>query len=111
MSFKWVLFARRKAGLTHEEFREHYEQVHAPLVMRLLPGVRRYVRNYLLPTPGMPERPYDVVTEFWFDSAEDAAAARAWYAADESQTLQRDEMSFMDRDTMIMYDSAECGSA
>ena len=103
---KWVLFVRRRAGLTPAQFRDHYETVHAPLAMRLLP-IRRYVRNYLLPTPGMPDPPYDVMTEFWFDSAEEAAAARAWYAADESQTLQRDEMTFMDRDSMIMYDAEE----
>ena len=106
---KWVLFVRRKQGLTIEEFRDHYENVHAPLAKRLLP-IRRYERNYLLPTPLMPDPPYDVVTEFWFDSAEDAQAARDWYAADETQTLQRDEAAFMDRDSMIMYDAEERAS-
>jgi len=104
---KWMLFVRRKPGLTHEAFRAHYEQVHAPLAMRLLPGIRRYVRNYLLPTPHMPDPAWDAISEFWFDSPEAAQAARDWYAADATQTLQRDEMAFMDRDSMIMYDVAE----
>lgn len=107
---KWVLLVRRKPGITPEQFRDHYENTHAPLAMRLLPGVRRYVRNYLLPTPHMPDPPYDAVTEFWFDSAQDAQAARDWYAADTEQTLQNDEMTFMDRDTMIMYDAHEAQS-
>lgn len=103
---KWMLFVRRKPGISAEAFRDHYENVHAPLAMSLLP-IRRYVRNYLLPNAHVPEPPYDVVTEFWFDSEADAEATRAWYAADKTERLQKDEMTFMDRSSIMVYDAEE----
>ena len=71
---KLILFVKRKPGLTHEQFRAHYESTHAPLARRVLPWLDRYTRNFLTPFPGQPEPPYDCVTEFWF---KDEAALRA----------------------------------
>ncbi|HKX78203.1 MAG TPA: EthD domain-containing protein [Novosphingobium sp.] len=104
MGVKWVMFVRRRKGLSHQEFREHYEGVHVPLAMKLLPWIKRYVRNYFPPDS---DTGFDVATEFWFDSEADEAATKAWYAADESQTLQRDEETFMDRDTIRLFTVVE----
>ena len=37
----------RKEGLTHEQFVEHWVNVHAPLA-RAVPGLRRYVLTHVL---------------------------------------------------------------
>jgi hypothetical protein len=44
---KMIALFRRKAGVTPEEFREHYETRHAPLAMRLFPYFKDYRRNYV----------------------------------------------------------------
>ena len=108
---KLILFVKRKPGLTHEQFRAHYESTHAPLARRVLPWLDRYTRNFLTPFPGQPEPPYDCVTEFWF---KDEAALRAsieWTRSEAGQVLARDEENFMDRPTMITFlaDEVESG--
>ena len=34
MTVQVILFLTRKPGLTHEQFREHYENPHAPLARK-----------------------------------------------------------------------------
>jgi len=103
---KAVLMAKRRSGLSREEFRERYESGHAPLALRTLPTVRRYVRNYLEPTDGV-EPPFDVITEFWYDDAEGQAETRRIYLSDPAQVLQNDEEEFMDRASMITFSVIE----
>jgi uncharacterized protein (TIGR02118 family) len=97
--YKVILFVRRKEGLSREQFRQRYEDGHAPLARKVLPQLRRYVRNYVTDSPGW-EADFDVVTEFWFDSEQDHQAVRAFYASEEGQVLIRDEAEFMDRSSM-----------
>jgi hypothetical protein len=68
--YKVMLFVRRKDGLTREQFRRRYEEGHAPLARKVLPQLRRYVRNYVTDSPGW-EADFDVIIEFWFDSERD----------------------------------------
>ena len=72
---KGIALLKRKPGLSPEEFRRHYEEVHAPLVRRLLPCIKRYVRNYVtvrpFPSSGG-EVEFDCVTEQWFEGMEGA---------------------------------------
>ena len=98
-----MLFVKRKPGLSHEEFRAHYESTHAPLATRSLPHLFRYARNYLVPFPGQPDPPYDCVTEFWFDDAAGLKASIEWTRSAEGQVLARDEENFMDRPTMLTF--------
>jgi hypothetical protein len=53
MMEKLILFVKRKPGLTHEQFRAHYESTHAPLAKRTLSKwLVHYERNFLSPLPG-----------------------------------------------------------
>jgi hypothetical protein len=63
---KLLIFLKRRPGLSREEFRSYYESNHAPLCLKYMAGVERYVRRYLEPAPGMPEMEADVITEVWF---------------------------------------------
>jgi uncharacterized protein (TIGR02118 family) len=98
---KTILFVKRRADLTHEEFRAYYENNHAPLAISVLPWLRRYVRNYF-PQAGEAWS-YDVATEFWFENAEGQAATMAFAASPEGKILEEDEARFMDRPTMLAY--------
>lgn len=63
---KVFVMLKRRPGMSPEAFRAHYEGVHAPLCMKYMAGVDRYVRHYLAPAPGIKEPEYDVITELWF---------------------------------------------
>ena len=63
---KEMLLIKRKEGLSLQEFMKHYEEVHAPLILKLCPSVRKYVRNYVVDTLRSEEGPgIDGITEVW----------------------------------------------
>ena len=119
---KAVVLLRRRADLTPEAFREHYENNHVPLVRKLLPTIGRYVRNYLDLTSvsagrqeagaaKAPEPYFDVITEIWFDGdAEYQAFVDALSDPDVSGRLQEDEERFLDRSIVQTYPVQECVS-
>jgi hypothetical protein len=46
--YKVIHFVKRKAGITHEQFREHMERSHAPLAMKYCGHLfTEYRRNYV----------------------------------------------------------------
>ena len=99
---KAIGMMKRKPGLSREDFIRHYEEQHAPLAQRLL-GFARYVRNYPIPEPGAAEPPFDVITEFWFESKEAFAAAMAVNASPEAQIIREDEARFMDTSRTVGF--------
>jgi uncharacterized protein (TIGR02118 family) len=99
---KTILFVRRRADLTHEQFRDYYESRHAPLAASVLPWLQRYTRNYFAPVAGR-DWPYDVATEFWFATEDDRQATRAFSLSDAGQILAQDEERFMDRASMTAF--------
>ncbi|MBM3595637.1 MAG: EthD family reductase [Planctomycetes bacterium] len=66
---------RRKDGITHEEFVNHWLKMHAALCVKL-PGLRRYSVN-LVDRKRFPHFDYDGFSELWFDSEQDLVAALA----------------------------------
>ena len=85
---KGIALLKRKLGLTPAEFRQQFEEVHAPLEVSLFPSIRKYVRNYVtgVPNQGDPEPEFDCIAEHWYDDMEgfqemvDIAAGDARYA-------------------------------
>ena len=67
-----MVLIRKRPDLTPAQFRDHYENRHAPLIDRLLPYYQAYRRNYLeTPVrPGQADVGYDVVTELEFADEE-----------------------------------------
>ncbi len=97
---KGIALLKRKPGLSPEEFRRHYEEVHAPLIRRLVPSIRKYVRNYVTvrpfpPAAGQPE--FDCVTEQWFDSMEGFQEMMAAMSGEAGRAIRADERTFLDR--------------
>jgi uncharacterized protein (TIGR02118 family) len=111
MTAKLILFVRRRADLTHEQFKHRYETGHVPLAHSVSPLLRKYVRNYLSHFPGGPEPEYDAVSEFWFDNMADLEATLGFAASEEGQVLARDEAEFIDRDSMRLFIADECNMA
>ena len=80
---------RKKEGMTHDEFVNHWMNKHAALCV-LLPGLRRYSVN-LVDRLRFPKFGYDGFSELWFDSEEALVAA---FNSPEGKTLLADLPNF-----------------
>ncbi len=89
--FKWVALIKKKAGMSREDFINHYENVYLPHIFKVhekeFANCRLYRRNYLIyddpfsSFEGYPEYEasesgagFDVITECLFDTREEANA-------------------------------------
>jgi hypothetical protein len=105
---------KKRADLSFEEFRDYYENNHAPLCEKLIPFYTEYKRNFIEPvqdyTTGhldnnLTQPPnFDVVTEVKFASREmyqkmvDALSDPAI-----GDIITRDEENLFDRSAMTVY--------
>jgi hypothetical protein len=104
---KVVGLFKKKDGLSTEQFRDYYENVHSRLFSEHLavPGVARYTRRYLEPIPdsitgNVRHAGFDVIMEVWCDEDwyrsyfvdQPPAAFRALVAEDEERLFDRDQM-------------------
>ena len=82
---KQVVFLKRRADMTMQEFMDYYENQHSQLSKRIgakppLPNAQRYVRRYLTPeknplTGEVIESGYDCIMEIWWNTREDFEGA------------------------------------
>lgn len=115
MTVQVILFLTRKPGLTHEQFRDHYENSHAPLAMTHMGHlVRDYHRHYpecRLPTIdeaaqgiATAERTYDAITVLTFDSAEKRDEFfRIGMSPGIGELFAADEEKFIDRPKLMIH--------
>lgn len=62
---KFIVILYKRPDLTRQEFRRHLQEIHGPLAMSL-PGLRRYVQNFVCDDPK--RKPgWDAVVELYFD--------------------------------------------
>ena len=76
---KFMVVVYRRADLTPEQFRRHFEQVHGPLAKNL-PGLRKYVQNYVGADSSRESPGWDAIVELYFDDR--AAMEAAWESAE-----------------------------
>ncbi|MEM7411558.1 MAG: EthD domain-containing protein [Myxococcota bacterium] len=87
----------RKPGLEREAFRDHYEQVHAPLAIEtVLEGTKRYLRHHVAEVCAGAFAA-DVVTSFWYHGPQGALDVQARLQTPVGERILQDEVSFMDR--------------
>ncbi|KAJ0165226.1 hypothetical protein CTA2_11953 [Colletotrichum tanaceti] len=114
MAYRLLLFLYRKDGITHAEFRDHYEYIHIPLTRELTGSLfpslhaRRYIErspdggaNVLVGDKSAAGDECDAVVEIAF---RDEEAARAFFAATNNgeveDRLRKDTAHFLDRERM-----------
>jgi len=98
---KAIALIKRKPGLSPEEFFKHYEEVHAPLILRHAKGLNRYVRNHVIVPPGGHEPEFDCITELWYESMESYRASIAVWRTEAGREIREDEDSFLDRSKLV----------
>jgi uncharacterized protein (TIGR02118 family) len=81
---KFIVVGYRRSDLTREEFRRYFRETHGPLAAAI-PGVRRYVQNFVEPDERR-NPPWDAVMEFWFDDR--GAMERAWQSEERRRATQ-----------------------
>ncbi len=100
---KTIALIKRKPGISREEFVAHYEDVHAPLALKHLPMIKKYIRNHVVDIPDVEGPDFDCISEFWFDSLEEAMGVMEFVQSDEGKIFRDDEEKFMDRDETIAF--------
>jgi uncharacterized protein (TIGR02118 family) len=63
---KGIELVKKKQGLSLDEFSSYWKERWAPLFLRAVPGVRRYVQNVALRLSDK-EPAYDGIAEIWWD--------------------------------------------
>lgn len=107
---KFIICARRKAGLTREEFNTYWRNQHGPLV-RSVPEFMRHVRKYVQchlvagAAPFGGESAYDGVAELWFDDQEEIT--RAFNEPKYLEIIRPDELKFVDIANCISFVTEE----
>jgi uncharacterized protein (TIGR02118 family) len=92
---KTIVVARRKAGMTHEEFIRYWHNEHAALVRKTWPGLRKYVQNEIIVPPGQ-ERQFDGIVEMWYDDQAAMQKAMVWVQSDAGKPIRDDGDKFCD---------------
>lgn len=94
---KTLALIARRPDIDRAEFRDHYEEIHAPLAVRtLLEGTKRYVRHHLREEL-VGRAAFDVVTGFWYRDAAAAVAIMRRTETPAGEAIRRDELTFMDK--------------
>ena len=101
---KTLTFLKRKPGITQEEFRRHWKEIHGPLAARVVPGLRRYVQSH--PVPGF-DSDIDGIVELWWDNVEAFQAFFAWRETDDANELKEDEEKFVDTRKWVRFVAEE----
>ena len=101
---KTLTFLKRKPGITREEFRRHWKEIHGPLAARVVPGLRRYVQSH--PVPGF-DSDIDGIVELWWDDVEAFQAFFAWRETDDANELKEDEEKFVDTRQWVRFVAEE----
>ena len=86
----------RRTDVSRREFRDHYEEIHAPLALPFMTGLQHYLRNHVAEALSGPEPGFDVMTEFGYARAEDVGHIVGILESPEGDPIRRDELTFMD---------------
>lgn len=124
--YKVLWFLRRKHGITHEQFRDHYEASHAKLAERYFGHLMlEYRRNYRAEVAGGgvidggdgasfgPRAwDYDCIAEWVMPDAAAFETIMAMFGdAAIGQVFYEDEEHFLDRPSILMVKCEVCSSA
>lgn len=78
---KFVVVLHRKQGLSPDDFVENLREEHGPMA-ECIPGLRRYVQNYVVSDPKRKRPDWDAVVEMYWD---DWSAMEAGWATPEGR--------------------------
>jgi len=90
-----IAFVRRAAGLTREQFADHWTNVHAPLARRHHPVLVRYVQNIVVEKAATTAPEVDGIAELGFRRLKDIHE-RMYDSPAGAKIIRRDIQRFLD---------------
>lgn len=91
--FQIVVILRRKKGLSHEEFQEHWKSIHGPL-FRKFPQIKKYTQYVVNDRcRDDSDAPIDGVAIMEFENSDEMKAA--WKMI-EYEDIRKDELNFLE---------------
>jgi len=100
---KVMALLKRKKGTTHEQFSRHWEEIHGPLCVRMLPWFTGYIQDHAVTLPGAEEPPIDGLDEMWAADLESWQKLSAFHASEEGKPMQDDEEQFLDTSSISVF--------
>ncbi len=100
---KLLSFIKYLPEISREVGQELYEREHAPLVVRLLPMIREYRRNYFpnLQSIGGAGVAFNAVTEICFESQEALGEFRKMLQGEAGSIIRDDAVRFIQVDATV----------
>ena len=89
---KFIVVLYRRSDLSVEEFQNYLKDVHGPMAEQL-PGLRRYLHNYVTPDPNRKHPGWDAIVELYFD---DWASMETAWRSPEGEAATADLEAFAD---------------
>lgn len=89
---KFVVVLYKRPDMSVAQFRDYLRNVHGPMAEKL-PGLRKYIQNYVVEDPNRKHPGWHGVVELYFDDWE---AMEAAWASPEGQTATDDLAAFVD---------------
>ena len=99
---KSINLLKKKPSLTDEEFYQYWKEKHGPLVVKVVPGLRKYVQNHTARLPSV-KCDIDGIAEIWFDNLEACQGYLTWRQSDEARVLRDDADKFLDTSKSARY--------
>ena len=103
---KFMVVIYKRPDLTAKQFRQHLQNIHGPLAKNL-PGLRKYVQNYVCADPTRKAPGWEAVIELYFD---DWASMESAWASPQGAASDVDLPAFADltRTTWSAVDEIIC---
>jgi uncharacterized protein (TIGR02118 family) len=112
--FKFICTIRKKRGMSRQAFIDYYEKQHAPLLVRIMPPIGVYRRNYPQYEDNLKDAigrgsedghaTFDVFTEVIFDTRDKADTYMAAFSKPQIQKqIIADEKNFVEPGSVVVY--------
>ena len=102
MTVRTMYILGRKPGMSFEEFRTHWKDVHMPLAARV-PGIVKYVRRLVVPEGDEPDNEYGI-DGFAALDYESVEAMDAGWASEAGQRALADVPNFLGKFAVVTLD-------
>lgn len=100
---KVIALLKRRRGTTHQQFSRHWEDIHGPLCVRMLPWFTGYVQDHCLAAPGAAAPYLDGLDEMWVADLASWQALLDFYVSEAGRPMRDDEAKFVDTSSVRMF--------
>ena len=95
---------KRRSDLTQDEFLKYWREEHGPLVIKMVPGFRKYAQCYPVKVsgPGV-QSGLDGIAQMWWDTLELFQDYLSWRQSEKGIVLKQDEVKFIDTNQLTRF--------